>query len=54
MVKWLSEITVTKEESDNFFHYNDNRCVGRMVRWLSVRGCMLVEVGSGKKGQLVI
>eukprot|EP00210_Caulerpa_lentillifera_P005019 g4793.t1 len=25
MVKWLSEITVTKEESRNFYHYHDNR-----------------------------
>ncbi|CAD7697183.1 unnamed protein product [Ostreobium quekettii] len=25
MVKWLSEITVTKEESNNFYHYHDNR-----------------------------
>lgn len=25
MVKFLSEITVTKEESNNFYHYHDNR-----------------------------
>jgi nitrate reductase (NAD(P)H) len=25
MVKWLSEITVTEKESDNFYHYYDNR-----------------------------
>lgn len=25
MVKWLSEITVTSEESNNFYHYHDNR-----------------------------
>lgn len=25
MVKWLSEITVTKEESNNYYHYHDNR-----------------------------
>ncbi|KAK9823153.1 hypothetical protein WJX72_000662 [[Myrmecia] bisecta] len=25
MVKWLSEITVTDRESDNFYHYHDNR-----------------------------
>lgn len=25
MVKWLTEITVTKEESNNFYHYHDNR-----------------------------
>eukprot|EP00958_Prasinococcus_capsulatus_P024321 scaffold3768_cov376-Prasinococcus_capsulatus_cf.AAC.36 len=25
MIKWLSDITVTSEESNNFFHYNDNR-----------------------------
>lgn len=25
MVKWLSEITVTKNESNNFYHYHDNR-----------------------------
>ncbi len=25
MVKWLEEITVTDVESDNFYHYHDNR-----------------------------
>ncbi|KAI5084299.1 hypothetical protein GOP47_0000468 [Adiantum capillus-veneris] len=25
MVKWLRRITVTSEESDNYYHYNDNR-----------------------------
>jgi nitrate reductase (NAD(P)H) len=25
MVKWLSEITVTREESNNHYHYFDNR-----------------------------
>ncbi|MEW5308874.1 MAG: hypothetical protein WDW38_000798 [Sanguina aurantia] len=25
MVKWLTEITVTAQESDNFYHYHDNR-----------------------------
>ena len=25
MVKWLEEITVTEVESDNFYHYHDNR-----------------------------
>mmetsp|Transcript_31111 Transcript_31111/g.69120 ORF Transcript_31111/g.69120 Transcript_31111/m.69120 type:complete len:849 (+) Transcript_31111:85-2631(+) len=25
MVKWLSEITVTETESNNFYHYHDNR-----------------------------
>lgn len=25
MVKWLEEITVTKQESDNFYHFHDNR-----------------------------
>ena len=25
MVKWLSEITVSDRESNNFYHYNDNR-----------------------------
>lgn len=25
MVKWLTEITVTSEESNNFYHYHDNR-----------------------------
>jgi nitrate reductase (NAD(P)H) len=25
MVKWLEEITVTEQESDNFYHYHDNR-----------------------------
>ena len=25
MVKWLQEITVTPAESDNFYHFHDNR-----------------------------
>jgi nitrate reductase (NAD(P)H) len=25
MVKWLSEISVTKEESTNYYHFFDNR-----------------------------
>lgn len=25
MVKWLSEITVTSTESNNFYHFHDNR-----------------------------
>jgi len=25
MVKWLSQITLTEEESSNFYHYMDNR-----------------------------
>ena len=25
MIKWLEEIRVTREPSDNFYHYNDNR-----------------------------
>ena len=25
MVKWLEEITVTEGESDNFYHFHDNR-----------------------------
>ncbi len=25
MVKWLQEITVTPVESDNFYHFHDNR-----------------------------
>lgn len=25
MVKWLEEITVTDGESDNFYHFHDNR-----------------------------
>ena len=25
MVKWLEEIEITNEESNNFYHYNDNR-----------------------------
>ncbi len=25
MVKWLSEITVTEQESQNFYHFMDNR-----------------------------
>lgn len=25
MVKWLAEITVTQQESNNFYHFHDNR-----------------------------
>lgn len=25
MVKWLEEITVTEGESNNFYHFHDNR-----------------------------
>ena len=25
MIKWLEEITVTAGESDNFYHFHDNR-----------------------------
>jgi len=25
MVKWLEEITVTSQESNNFYHFHDNR-----------------------------
>ena len=31
MIKWLNEITVTAEESDNFFHFNDNRVLPEHV-----------------------
>jgi len=31
MIKWLNEITVTSDESDNFFHYNDNRVLPEHV-----------------------
>jgi len=31
MIKWLSEISVTPEESDNFFHFNDNRVLPEHV-----------------------
>ena len=31
MIKWLNEITVTPEESDNFFHFNDNRVLPEHV-----------------------
>jgi len=31
MIKWLNEITVTSEESDNFFHFNDNRVLPEHV-----------------------
>ena len=27
MVKWLEELTVTTTESDNFYHFNDNRII---------------------------
>lgn len=25
MIKWLSELTVTSEESTNYYHYHDNK-----------------------------
>ena len=31
VIKWLTEITVTPEESDNFFHFNDNRVLPEHV-----------------------
>ena len=31
MIKWLNEISVTTEESDNFFHFNDNRVLPEHV-----------------------
>ena len=31
MVKWLTEIEVTGEESDNFYHFNDNRVLPSTV-----------------------
>ena len=31
MIKWLTEITVTEAESDNFFHFNDNRVLPEHV-----------------------
>lgn len=31
MIKWLNEITVTSEESDNHFHFNDNRVLPEHV-----------------------
>ena len=31
MVKWLDEITVTGVESDNFYHYHDNRVLPSQV-----------------------
>uniref|UniRef100_A0A7S4HD63 Nitrate reductase n=1 Tax=Prymnesium polylepis TaxID=72548 RepID=A0A7S4HD63_9EUKA len=31
MIKWLTEISVTEAESDNFFHFNDNRVLPEHV-----------------------
>ena len=31
MVKWLTEIEVTDKESDNFYHFNDNRVLPSMI-----------------------
>ena len=31
MIKWLTEITVTPEESSNHFHYMDNRVLPEFV-----------------------
>ena len=31
MIKWLSEVSVTSEESDNHFHYMDNRVLPEFV-----------------------
>ena len=31
MIKWLCDISVTAEESDNYFHFNDNRVLPEHV-----------------------
>jgi len=31
MVKWLTRITVSTEESDSYYHYYDNRLLPSMV-----------------------
>ncbi len=31
MIKWLTEISVTTEESSNHFHYMDNRVLPEFV-----------------------
>ena len=31
MVKWLCEIEITDKESDNFYHFNDNRVLPSMI-----------------------
>ena len=31
MIKWLTEISVTEKESDNYFHFNDNRVLPEHV-----------------------
>ena len=41
MVKWLEEITVTEGESDNFYHFHDNRVLPSEHPRLRV-GCVLV------------
>ena len=50
MVKWLDDITVTGVESDNFYHYHDNRVLPSQVDqekakleggpWLDLLSCM--------------
>lgn len=36
MVKWLSSVTVTGEESNNWYHYHDNKVRARPLLPLSL------------------
>jgi nitrate reductase (NAD(P)H) len=31
MIKWLTRITISREESQSFYHYHDNRVLPSMV-----------------------
>ena len=49
MVKWLEEITVTESESDNFYHYHDNRVLPshvteQLAKSEGMTGCSLAFV----------
>ena len=44
MVKWLTKITVTEKESDNYYHFFDNRILPPQVNAQVVCQCLLAFV----------
>ena len=62
MVKWLEEITVTEVESDNFYHFHDNRVLppgieqeaakadGERALHLASHGCDAWKQGGATRG----